>query len=235
VLRRLKERGLITATARISQTRLRPRDWAEAWKSHFKPINIAGRLRVKPSWSRQPPRTGQKVVALDPGLSFGTGHHPTTRFCLEQIVARMNPTGGNSFLDIGTGSGILAIAAARLGYSPVRAFDNDPSAVRIARANARRNRLLDAISFAHADVASVPLPPRRRYSLVCANLSSPLLIQQRKRIASTVMPGGMLVLAGILASEFDRVERAFARLGFHRIAARTDSEWRSGAFQMEPS
>src|SRR5439155_23112501 len=113
-------------------------------------------LLLKPSWSRCRARRGQAVVVLDPGLSFGTGQHPTTRFCLEQIVARRTQDRGQSFLDMGTGSGILAIAAAKLGYHPVAAFDVDAHAVRIARANARKNGVADTLHPRRQDLRQLP-------------------------------------------------------------------------------
>ena len=110
--------GLDIGPGSISLKRIRQEDWAESWKLHFKPVVIGSALLLKPSWSRRRPRKGQAVVVLDPGLSFGTGRHPTTAFCLRQLVARRRRAEAQSCLDIGTGSGILAIAAAKLGYAP---------------------------------------------------------------------------------------------------------------------
>ena len=120
---------------------IRHEDWAESWKRHFKPIEIGRRLLIKPSWSRRRPKPHQQVVVLDPGLSFGTGQHPTTAFCLAEVARLVKNAPARSFLDIGTGSGILAIAAARLNYQPIWAFDFDPEAVRMARANAQTNQV----------------------------------------------------------------------------------------------
>lgn len=168
-------------------------------------------------------------MILDPGLSFGTGQHPTTAFCLEEIV-RCRKSGRQSFLDIGTGSGILAIAAAKLGYAPVHAFDFDPEAVRIARANAHANGV--KIRIVRGDAAKLPLRPKRTFDVVCANLISTLLIAERKRIAAQVSRDGVLVLAGILRSEFPEVRRAFTALGLKPAAAAGKNEWRSGSFQL---
>src|SRR5437867_4666504 len=113
-LRQIKACGLSIGAGRISMERVRREDWAESWKRHFKPIEVGSALLLKPSWSRRKPRKNQAVVVLDPGLSFGTGQHPTTRFCLQQLVTLRRKGKAQSFLDIGTGSGILAIAAAKL-------------------------------------------------------------------------------------------------------------------------
>jgi ribosomal protein L11 methyltransferase len=211
------------------------KDWrgskvSESWKRHFHPLAIGRSLLVKPSWSKTRPAKNQAVVVLDPGLSFGTGQHPTTSFCLRQIVRNRKPGAAQSFLDIGTGSGILAIAAAKLGYAPVHAFDFDPKSVRVARENARKNRVENKIRLTRGDVTRLPLRPARQYDLICANLISNLLISERWRIVNRLKPGGTLVLAGILAAEFGEVERAFAGLKLRRVAGRTENEWRSGAF-----
>ena len=183
---------------------LRSRDWANAWKRHFKPISVGRKLLVKPGWSKSPPVPGQRVIVLDPGLSFGTGQHPTTRFCLGQIVAHRPGSIGKSFLDVGTGSGILAIAARKLGYSPVDAVDHDPTAIRIAGGNARRNRV--QVRIRQGDVARLGEKERAEgYDLVCANLVSDLLIKHARRLAGRVRSGGRLVLAGILEIEFGQV------------------------------
>jgi ribosomal protein L11 methyltransferase len=231
-LKHIKSCGLNTGSGRIKITRLRREDWAESWKRHFKPIEISRALLVKPSWSKRPPRRHQAVVILDPGLSFGTGQHPTTSFCLHEIVrikSRKHPL-VPSLLDIGTGSGILAIAAARLGFQPVDAFDFDPEAVRMARSNALTNLVEKHIKITRGDVANLPLRPPRKYDLVCANLISNLLIAERKRISAQLNHGGTLVLAGILKSEFAQVRRAFEHSNLKLLRSRSEKEWCSGSF-----
>jgi ribosomal protein L11 methyltransferase len=167
-------------------------------------------------------------------LSFGTGQHPTTSFCLHQIVAaaggRRQNTAAKSFLDIGTGSGILAIAAAKLGYTPVHAFDFDPESVRVARENTLKNKVDKKVKPTRGDVTKLPSKAARQYDVVCANLISNLLIAERQRIANRLKRDGTLVLAGILAVEFAEVERAFAGLGMKLVASRVENEWRSGSF-----
>ena len=187
---------------------------------------------VKPSWSGLKPRKGQAVVVLDPGLSFGTGQHPTTAFCLEQLVSHRRRAEPQSLLDIGTGSGILAIAAAKLGYAPVHAFDYDPEAIRVAAANARRNRVADRIRFSRQDLARFPVHRARRYSVVCANLISSLLLAEGRRIVGVLAQDGVLLLAGILKGEFPAVQAAYEGLGLRLVASRAQREWRSGAFRL---
>ena len=230
-LRRIARSGLNIGPGRVALRSIRKEDWAESWKLHFQPLEIGSALLLKPSWSRRRPRKGQAVVVLDPGLSFGTGRHPTTAFCLRQVVARRRAGESQSCLDIGTGSGILAIAAAKLGYAPVDAFDFDPQAVSIARANARRNRVAARIRFRRQDLTQLPRRSVRQYSLVCANLISTLLVAERDRILARLRADGVLVIAGILAKEFAGVQRSFEAAGLRLIAARTQNEWRCGAFR----
>jgi ribosomal protein L11 methyltransferase len=187
-------------------------------------------LLIKPSWSRRKPKPGQASLVLDPGLSFGTGQHATTGFCLREIARRQRPGVKQSFLDVGTGSGILALAAAKLGYAPVHAFDFDPDAVRVARANAKRNGVHAKLRINQQDVTKLPAKAPRQYDLVCANLISTLLIAERKRISGLVRPDGELVLAGILRKEFGEVQAAYETLGMRLTASRSEREWRSGAF-----
>ena len=233
-LRRIKNCGLKTGSGRVTLAKVRREDWAESWKRHFKPIEIGEALLVKPSWSKKLPRKNQAVVVLDPGLSFGTGQHPTTEFCLRELARDGKINAGRSFLDIGTGSGILAIAAAKLGYSPVHALDFDPEAVRVARANARANGVHKMLRIARENVMKRPVSPVRQYDLICANLIAPLLISARRRLVAQLNPGGRLVLAGILKSEFPRVEKIFAKVGLKLAASQIGNEWRSGSFGFIP-
>jgi len=230
-LARIRRCGLKIGSAQILVQRLRPENWAESWKCHFKPLEIGRVLLIKPSWSRRRPRKGQSVVVLDPGLSFGTGHHSTTAFCLRELARRRRHGQPQAFLDLGTGSGILAIAAAKLGYAPVRAIDFDPAAVQVARANARTNRVSRKTQIMRQDVAKLPLRPPRRYDLICANLISTLLMSERARVVRQLKPGGALILAGILKSEFNLVAGSYTAGGLRLVAGKGEKEWRSGTFQ----
>jgi len=231
-LKKLAANGVEVAPGRISLRQVPARDWSESWKRHFKPMDLGPRLLVKPTWSRRRPKPGQAVVLLDPGLSFGTGQHATTRFCLEQLVSRRKPSQAQSLLDAGTGSGILAIAAAKLGYAPVQAFDFDGEAVRIAAENCALNGVTAEVDLAQADLTRLPRRSREKFDVVCANLMYDLLISERDRLLARVKPGGIVILAGILETQFKQVERAFAEAGLRCLRARTEKEWRSGAFKL---
>ena len=229
-LRQMRSLGSRVGSGRLVLTRLRRESWADSWKKHFKPIEIGAGLLIKPSWSRRRARRGQAVIRLDPGLSFGTGQHPTTAFCLSELARRRGNGQRQSFLDIGTGSGILALAAARLGYRPVRAFDSDAEAVKIARDNARKNRLGNRIRFSERDVANLPARSIEKYSLVCANLTSNLLLSERDAISARLSVDGVLVLAGILRSEFEPIKTAYETAGLRMLTTRAVKEWRSASF-----
>jgi ribosomal protein L11 methyltransferase len=229
-LKEIRHCGLNPGKTRITVKPLPRRNWAESWKRHFKPIKIGAKLLIKPGWIKTPRRPGQKVVILDPGLSFGTGHHPTTLFCLQQIAKCRRAGTAQSFLDIGSGSGILAIAAAKLGYTPVHAFDCDPEAVRAAKKNLSRNRIQRLVQLRRADLNRWPLLPRRRYDLVCANLTSDLLVAHAEKIRNLVQPGGKLVIAGVLAREFPDVTAKLHRINLTLEFSKAISIWKSGQF-----
>ena len=131
---------------------------------------------------------------------------------------------------MGTGSGILAISAAKLGYAPVLAFDFDPQCVRVAKANAATNRVGKKIRITRADLAKLPLRCAKQYDVVCANLLADLLITERDRILVRVKPDGMLVIAGILKREFPEVQTAYEAAGWFLVASKAQKEWRSGTF-----
>jgi ribosomal protein L11 methyltransferase len=146
-------------------------------------------------------------------------------------VAARTGAAPQSFLDIGTGSGILAIAAAKLGHRPVEAFDFDADSVRVARENARRNQVSRQLRLSQADLTKLPSRSEKRFDLVCANLIYDLLLAERSRILNRVAPGGTLVLAGILTTQFELVQRAYEEKGWILIASQVENEWKSGAFQ----
>lgn len=135
-----------------------------------------------------------------------------------------------SFLDIGTGSGILAIAAAKLGYTPVRCFDFDPESVRVAKENAAQNGVAHLVKPVRQDLTKLPAASATRYDVVCANLIYDLLIAERERILARLRPDGVLVLAGILETQFARVTRAYQQAGMQLVATEVEKEWQSGAF-----
>lgn len=233
-LTELKRFGINIGSARISVVKLPKENWANSWKRHFPALEIGDELLVKPSWIKRKLRPGQKLVVLDPGLSFGTGQHPTTGFCLNQIARTTNSERAKSFLDMGTGSGILAIAAAKLGFAPIHAFDYDPQCVKVSRANAKTNRVENKIRITQADLTKLPKRAAKQYDFVCANILANLLISERDRILSRVKRDGTVVLAGILSREFHEVQHAYENAGWKLVASKAEKEWRSGTFEFHP-
>jgi ribosomal protein L11 methyltransferase len=234
-LRHIANSGIRIGQWKVSLARMKTEDWAHSWKRHFKPIQVGRKLLIKPSWSRLKPKRGQAVVVLDPGLSFGTGQHPTTAFCLKQLVVHRRVGEKQPLLDLGTGSGILAIAAAKMGYSPIKALDFDPESIRVAKVNARRNHQQAQIRFLLQDLTKLPLRTGRKYCVICANLISTLLVGERDRILARLEMAGILVVAGILRAEFAMVQKAYEAAGMRLVTAEASQEWKSGVFERKRS
>ena len=225
----IAECGLTIGDWKLEVKRLRREDWVDSWKRHFQPIRIGDKLLVRPSWRKDKAAPGQAVVVLDPGLSFGTGQHATTKFCLRQLVVHRK-RGAQSLLDVGTGSGILAIAGVKLGYRPVKAIDFDSEAIRVARANAKRNRVTAHLKPKVGDVTKLPPRARVKYDVVCANLYYDLLAANAHRIIARVKPEGVLVLAGVLKTQFVEVKAAVEGQGMVLKKTTRQGEWQSGTF-----
>ena len=205
-------------------------DWSEVWKKYFHIQHISDRLVIKPSWLEYSPKPGQKIVEIDPGMSFGTGQHATTAYCLKMIDKLIDGENIATFLDAGCGSGILSIAAAKLGCKEIDAFDIDPDSIMIANENIEINKIAPGnISSQVADVAEFAAP-RETYHLVAANILAHILRENRDKIVSFVKPGGKLILAGILTSDFDNTARHFSKAGLEQIDSFTEKEWTSGLF-----
>lgn len=195
-------------------------DWGEGWKKHFSPLDV-GRVRIRPSWIDAPPPPGAVEVVLDPGMAFGTGSHPTTALCLAALSDLLALRPGASVLDVGTGSGILAIAAHGLGARRVTANDDDPKAVEVARENARRNG-------AAVEVVGRPLEEvAGTFDVVVANILANTLVELAPAVAAKLAPGGVALLSGILAAQEDEVRRAYRARGLEPLPSgdRRDGEW----------
>jgi ribosomal protein L11 methyltransferase len=198
-------------------------EWAEAWKRHFPVLRLGRRLVIRPTWRRHRPAPDEVVVALDPGLAFGTGLHPTTRLCLIGLE-RLADTGrlvSASVLDVGCGSGILGITAARFGASRVVGLDVDPIAIEATLANARRNRLRRRIE---ARLGSLPTPGGP-FDVVLANLIAGLLVNLAAELLAATRPGGRLLASGIYVDREPEVRRALAAAGFHLLDRDEEGDW----------
>ncbi len=228
-LNELKNCGLECGSLNVVVKSVKYEDWAESWKHHFKPLRFGKSLLVKPDWSKVQ-CAGGEVVILNPGLAFGTGQHATTKFCLQQIVKYRPRNRSKPFLDVGTGSGILAIAAAKLGYAPVVAFDYDEEAVKVATENCRKNGVLDKVTVSKKDVLKLPEKSKEKYDLICANLTADLLVEIDKKLIGRLNEGGKLVLAGILNTQFEGVKQTYVKAGLKLLRVKEEKEWKSGLF-----
>jgi ribosomal protein L11 methyltransferase len=205
-------------------------DWAEAWKRHFPVLRVGHRLVIRPTWHRHRRTPGDVVLALDPGMAFGTGLHPTTRLCLValerladagRLAVGTAPDGTARVLDVGCGSGILAIAAGKLGAGEITGIDTDPIAVEASRANARRNALLRRIRVRQGSLPSGDGP----YDVVVANLIASLLVQLAPPIRDELRPGGQVLASGIFVDREGDVREAFGRAGLRVTDRSSEGEW----------
>jgi len=199
-----------------------PRDWRTFWRHHFKPRPIGRRLCIEPFWDTGGPARGDRLpVILDPGLSFGTGENFTTRYCLEMMEAIREKEAVSSLADLGTGSGILAIAAVRLGYTPVLGVDHDPESILHARKNAGLNDMADRITWRSMDLTAEM--PEDRYDVVCANLFANLLVDIAPRLARVTRRH--LVLSGVQEHQAEEVAAAFVQCGGREWTRDGDGCW----------
>lgn len=208
----------------VTRDTLPAADWSEAWKRFFHVEHITDRITICPSWEAYSPREGEAVITLDPGMSFGTGKHPTTRACLEFLDLLTQGDLNRPVLDMGCGSGILSIAAKKLGFTHVRGFDYDADAVAVAKENAALNGVV--VPYETRDLAN----NLDQGAVVLANILGPVLIEYAAEVACAVLPGGALVASGILDSLYPEVKVAFERFGLQEQQSRLIGEWRSGLF-----
>jgi len=198
-------------------------DWADAWKEHFH-VERFGRVVVVPSWRAYAARPGDVVLALDPGMAFGTGQHETTRMCLEALARHVRP--GMRVIDAGCGSGILAIAAAKLGAADVLATDIDPDCARIAATNAQANDVAGRVRTRVVVAGDDGWSADERFDLVVANILAGTVAGLAPVFARTLATGGRLIASGIIAAKEDEVVRALERARIGVDTRRALGEWR---------
>jgi ribosomal protein L11 methyltransferase len=196
------------------------RDWGLLWRKHYRPLQISQRLTVLPAWEALPANHEGVFLRIDPGPAFGTGEHATTRMCL-RAIEECAPCGAWSMLDVGTGSGILAMYGAMLGALKVIALDNDPEALRWAERNIALNDLAKAIQLSSMAFKDL----KERFTLVAANLILGTILEIMPHFSATVAPGGRLILSGLLEEQSEVVEPALARAGFHDVRISQEEEW----------
>ena len=214
-------------TLRVVQENLATEDWSESWKAFFKPTVIGKNIVVKPTWEPHEPSPGQVVIEIDPGRAFGTGKHPSTALCMEALEGILSETvmeemvSAPSVLDVGTGSGILGIVAARLGAKPVLGVDIDPEALEVAQGNLERNRVGESMSVSDTPLDQV----KETYDVVVANLTASLLTQLADSLCNRVSAKGMLLLSGILTEQVEEVVKWFETQYFKMVKSWSREEW----------
>lgn len=211
-------------------------DWSEAWKQQYHRLHVGRRIVLVPAWETYEPSPGQVVVRLEPGQAFGTGLHPTTRLCLEALERLVHP--GCTVLDVGTGSGVLAIAAAMLGADPVLALDADPVAVRTAAENVAANGVAPQVAVRHASLPGGDTLPRHfsldgslerlddgAYDLVLINILAPVIVGMAPALAARTRPTGHLVAAGLIEDQQAGVAHALQAQGFTILDRTQEDDW----------
>jgi len=214
--------GQLRRVGALNDTPLKEEDWANAWKVHFTVHRIGDRVVIRPPWQEYEPVNDEIVVELDPGMAFGTGLHPSTRLsiqCVEQVVRH-----GDRVLDVGTGSGILAIAAVKLGAAHADTVDVESVAVRATRENAERNGVSNRLNVALGTVGPGE-PFQGEYDVVIANIIARILIELCDSLVKATRRGGSLVLAGIIESREQDVIDAFAAHGANLTTRRQNDDW----------
>lgn len=216
---------------------LKEEDWANNWRAHFTASRIGTRIVIKPTWEQFEGSETDIIIQLDPGMAFGTGTHPTTKLCLEFLeqiffqegpFSRIDSPAPKVFLDVGTGTGILAIAAAKMGAEKIVAIDIDPQAVAIAQDNLALNGVSGAF------LSDTPLAAiADAFDVVVANILAEELARLASELVERLKPGGFLLLSGILTEKEDFVVTAFSRLGLTLAATGRDGEWSCLGFHKE--
>lgn len=205
---------------RVEHEVIADRDWNATWKKHFTPFLVAPELIIKPSWSEYTPRPGERVIEMDPGMAFGTGHHASTRLALLLLRDLYGEQPPATVLDVGCGTGILAMAAALWGCPRVVAMDNDPQAVAVARQNFAANQL------AIAATTTPPAALAEQFEVVLANIIHEVLWEMATELVAALKPGGHLILAGILSGTQEAsIKQHFQDLGLQPLASPHREEW----------
>ena len=203
--------------------RLKESDWEHAWKVHYHPLRVGRRLLIRPLWIDVELTADDIEIALDPGMAFGTGAHPTTQLCLEALEDRVQSA--SDILDLGCGSGILSIAAAKLGARKVLALDTDRIAVEAARENAAANGVADKITAEQGSLAAIKTSARR-FDLVVVNILARVILKLAgNQLGEIVRPGGIAIFSGIIETQAQEVEAALRQTGLQPCARRQKGDW----------
>lgn len=195
-------------------------DWSNSWKAYYKPIKVGKKLVIRPSWEEYSSDKAEQIITLDPGMAFGTGTHPSTNMCLLALEKYLKP--GDSVIDVGTGSGILAITAAKLGADNIIAVDIDPVAVEVAQKNIELNKVENLIRVEYGDLLPVVA---KQADLVLANIVAKIIIELTPRLKKVFRPGGIFIAGGIIREREKEVLESLQQQGYELLELHRQGEW----------
>ena len=216
---------LVAHFAQISEIKEREveeEDWESNWKEHFHPIRVGSNLVICPTWRTHKVTDGDVLIKLDPGMAFGTGHHPTTRMCMELLETLIS--GGEKVIDVGCGSGILAISAVKLGAQEVLGVETEERSVGIALENCKLNDISSQVTVLNGSFPEIEVE-KSAYDVAVANIAAKVIVDLSEYISSAVVDGGKLVLSGILESSLDDVEKCYLMQGVRFDKILVDGDW----------
>ncbi|MDA1188102.1 MAG: 50S ribosomal protein L11 methyltransferase [Chloroflexi bacterium] len=214
--------GQLAPISPLGESEIEEKDWEEAWKKHFHVLHIGRRTVIVPTWRDYKPRDSDIVIRLDPGMAFGTGHHPTTRMCLEQLESLVQP--GTAVLDVGCGSAILSVAAAHLGAKKVLGVEIEPVAANTGLQNAILNDVSDVVEVIEGTLPH-PAAQNSAFDLILANISARVIMSLVDEFAAVAKPGARLLASGILNERVDEVAESLKSAGFEREYVEVDGDW----------
>ncbi len=221
--------AVLNIDATLTTVGVKEEDWAESWKQYYKPIHL-GRVTIVPAWEDYTAEEGEITLRMDPGMAFGTGTHETTRLAMELLQACIS--GGERVLDLGTGSGILAICASKLGAKECYAYDIDPVAVKVAQENVRDNGCVGVHCGVSDLLAGVDLS-RGGYEVCVANIVADILLRMAPDIARYMTAGGRLIVSGIIAPKTEEVTQALTQGGLTPVRQISENDWVAILFEKE--
>ncbi len=210
----------------ITTVGLREEDWADCWKKYYKPLRIGKNVMIVPAWEDYTPLKDDVIVKIDPGMAFGTGTHETTALCAELIEKYMNV--GDRVLDVGTGSGILAVLESKLGACEVDALDIDPSAVKAAKENCEANGVKNVRCLQSDLIRSAD----GRYDFISANIVADIIVRMSENTAEHLKKDGCLIVSGIIEPQAERVVRCFEEKGFALVEKISKNDWNAFCFKV---